>query len=505
MPGRMKVSAPNADATLTPPPIAPAAFSDARAAVERLEEIYERNTAFLRGQFERWLRGEALAARVRAAYPFVRITTATYARVDSRLAYGFVSGPGVHQTTVTRPDLFRGYFTEQIRLLIANHGVPVEIGESAEPIPVHFAYPRDIGVAASFAPAPPERLLRDVFDTPELAAMDDAIADGTPPPPPGAPAPLALFRAARVDYSLHRLAHYTGTGPEHFQNFVIFTNYQFYVDAFARICRARMTAGDAWGAAFVEPGEVVTPNARLGGAGPTGAPPERIPQMPAFHLVEPDHNGITMINIGTGPSNARNITDHVAVMRPYAWLMLGHCAGLRNTQKLGDYVLAHGYVREDHVLDEELPLWVPIPALAEIQVALEEAVGEVTGSTGYELKRVMRTGTVASVDNRNWEIGDHAAIIRRLSLSRAVALDMESAAIAANGFRFRVPYGTLLCVSDKPLHGEIKLAGMAGEFYRQRVDQHLEIGLRALEKLKLQERDRLHSRKLRSFAEVAFQ
>ena len=89
-----------------------------------------------------------------------------------------------------------------------------------------------------------------------------------------------------------------------------------------------------------------------------------------------------MINIGTGPSNARNITDHVAVLRPHAWLMLGHCAGLRNTQELGDYVLAHGYVREDRVLDEELPLWVPVPALAEMQVALEQAVGEVTGLPG---------------------------------------------------------------------------------------------------------------------------
>jgi AMP nucleosidase len=83
--------------------------------------------------------------------------------------------------------------------------------------------------------------------------------------------------------------------------------------------------------------------------------------------------------------------------------MLGHCAGLGNAQRLGDYVLAHGYVREDHVLDQELPLWVPIPALAEIQVALEQAVSEVTGLAGFELKRVMRTGTVASVDNRNWE------------------------------------------------------------------------------------------------------
>ncbi len=495
----------NAQNILSPPPIATERFTDTAAAVARLAEIYERNTEFLRDRFKDCLKGEPPAMRVRATYPFVRITTKSYAQVDSRLSYGFVSGPGTHETTVTRPDLFRSYFTEQIKLLLENHGVPIEIGESHEPIPIHFAYRRDISAEAGLSRSPPSPLLRDLFDTPDLATMDDAIVNGTLQLPPGAPVPLAMFRAARVDYSLHRLFHYTGTDPEHFQNFVIFTNYQFYVDTFARICRAQMEAGDESGVAFVEPGNVVTRNARLGSAASTGTPPERMPQMPAFHLVEPDHSGITMINIGTGPSNARNITDHVAVMRPYAWLMLGHCAGLRNTQKLGDYVLAHGHVREDHVLDEELPLWVPIPALAEMQVALEQAVGEITGYAGFELKRLMRTGTVASVDNRNWELGDHAAIIRRLSQSRAIALDMESAAIAANGFRFRVPYGTLLCVSDRPLHGEIKLAGMAGEFYRQRVDQHLDIGLRAVKKLRSQALERLHSRKLRSFAEVAFQ
>jgi AMP nucleosidase len=491
---------------LTPPPFATESFTDAAAAVARLDEIYERNTRFLRDRFEAYAHGEPLATRVRATYPLVRVTTATHARVDSRLSYGFVARPGVHETTVTRPDLFRAYLTEQIGLLIENHGVPVEIGESSEPIPVHFAYRRDLNIAAALsAGAKPaiERPLRDVFDTPDLAAMDDAIAIGTLQLPPGAPEPLALFRAARIDYSLHRLYHYTGTDPEHFQNFVIFTNYQFYVDAFSRFGHARMTSGHPGSDAFVEPGNVITRNVRLGG-GTSGVAVERMPQMPAFHLVEPGDRGITMVNIGTGPSNARNITDHVAVLRPHAWLMLGRCAGLRNTQKLGDYVLAHGYVREDHVLDLELPLWVPVPALAEMQVALEQAVGEVTGLKGFELKRVMRTGTVASVDNRNWEIGD-PGIIRRLSQSRAIALDMESAAIAANGFRFRVPYGTLLCVSDKPLHGEIKLAGMAGEFYRQRVGQHLEIGLKTLEKLKAQEWERLHSRKLRSFAEVAFQ
>ncbi len=489
---------------LTPPRLPTEAFTNAAAAVARLDEIYARNTRFLRDRFDAYASGEPFEARVRATYPLVRITTSSHARLDSRLAYGFVARPGVHETTVTRPDLFQVYLTEQVGLLIENHGVPVEIGESEEPIPVHFAYQRDANIAAaSIGKAMPDLPLRDVFDTPDLASMDDAIANGTLELAPAAPEPLALFRAARVDYSLHRLYHYTGTDPEHFQNYVIFTNYQFYVDAFARLALERLRAGDPGLDAFVAPGNVIARSARLGG-GETGIVPERMPQMPAYHLVAPGYGGITLINIGTGPSNARTITDHVAVLRPHAWLMLGHCAGLRNTQKLGDYVLAHGYVREDHVLDEELPLWAPIPALAEMQVALEQAVSEVTGLGGFDLKRVMRTGTVASVDNRNWEIGG-AAVIRRLSQSRAIALDMESAAIAANGFRFRVPYGTLLCVSDKPLHGEIKLAGMAGEFYRRRVGQHLDIGLKALEKLKAQEPERLHSRKLRSFAEVAFQ
>ncbi len=51
----------------------------------------------------------------------------------------------------------------------------------------------------------------------------------------------------------------------------------------------------------------------------------------------------------------------------------------------------------------------------------------------------MRTGTVATIDNRNWELRDHLELVERFAQSRAIALDMESATIAANGFRFRVP------------------------------------------------------------------
>ncbi|MEQ8349526.1 MAG: AMP nucleosidase [Sneathiellaceae bacterium] len=391
---------------MQPPPIETQAFTDAAAAVAQLVEIYERNTAFLRQQFEDWLGGRPPAEKVRATYPFVRIVTRSHALVDSRLAYGFLSHPGAHETTITRPDLFGAYLREQIGLLLANHGGPVEIGESLEPIPVHFAYRRDISLETEAlqrdAAAPAEGLLRDLFDVPDLADMDDAIVDGALPASPASAAPLALFRAARTDYSLHRLLHYTGTSPKHFQNFVIFTNYQFYVEAFEQIAHGRIAASAEGGLSFVGPGDTIAAAATGDGTvAVSGSPPPRLPQMPAYHLVAPGNRGITMINIGAGPSNARTMTDHVAVLRPHAWLMLGHCAGLRNSQKLGDYVLAHGYVRDDHVLDAELPPWVPIPPLAEVQVALERAVAEVTGLAGYELKKVMRTGTVASVDNRN--------------------------------------------------------------------------------------------------------
>src|SRR5262245_38935070 len=139
-----------APSILSPKRMATEAFMDASAASARLEQIYERNTTFLPDPLEPYVRDEPPKTRVRATYPFVRITTSTHARVDSRLSYGFVSGPGVHATSVTRPDLFRDYLAEQIGLLIQNHGVPVEVGESEEPIPVHFAYRRNINLAASF-------------------------------------------------------------------------------------------------------------------------------------------------------------------------------------------------------------------------------------------------------------------------------------------------------------------------------------------------------------------
>lgn len=477
----------------------PRSFSDAAAAVAYLQTLYEQAATFLCESFSATLRdGAPEATRFRAYYPEVRIRTTTFAGVDSRLSFGHVAEPGIYAATISRPDLFENYLTQQIGLLLKNHGVPVSVGPSLTPMPVHFAVANDTAISVPQEGAG-EFTLRDVFDVPDLATTNDTIVNGTGFTYEDGAFALAPFTAQRIDYSLARLAHYTATAPEHFQNHVLFTNYQFYVDEFEAYARAQLADPASGYTGFVATGniEITDPDAPI-------AQPEKMPQMPTYHLKRADGGGITLVNIGVGPSNAKTATDHIAVLRPHAWLMVGHCAGLRNSQQLGDFVLAHAYLREDKVLDDDLPLWVPIPALAEIQVALETAVAAVTQLEGYELKRIMRTGTVASFDNRNWELRDQSGPVQRLSQSRAVALDMESATIAANGFRFRVPYGTLLCVSDKPLHGELKLPGMASDFYKTQVTRHLLIGIRAMEHLREMPLERLHSRKLRSFEETAF-
>ena len=303
------------------------------------------------------------------------------------------------------------------------------------------------------------------------------MADGQWEVPEGEPRPLSLFDAVRVDYSLRRLVHYTGSDWRNVQQWILLTNYHRYVDQFVRWGRGTARRGRPL-RALVLPGgaEIGRGSIPEGAGGGHRRQPWHRFQMPAYHLIARDGQGVTLVNIGVGPSNAKNITDHLAVLRPNCWLMVGHCGGLRQSQQIGDYVLAHAYLRQDGILDSLVPPDVPIPALAEVQIALQDAAALVTGREGEALKQRLRTGTVVTNDDRNWELR-YTQERRRINLSRAIAVDMESGTVAANGYRLRVPYGTLLCVSDKPLHGEIKLPGAANAFYESAVAQHLEIGL----------------------------
>lgn len=475
----------------------------AEAAVARLTAEHQASVEALRQALAAFLRdGAAPDPKLRAdgafVYPELRVEWPD-GRPAPRLtrAYARLSAPGAYAATVTRPDLFRDYLTEQLALLIADFDVEVSVARSAQEIP--FPYVLD-GTSLAGAEVGADVLARH-FPTTELAHIGDEVADGYWRRPAGAPRPLALFDALRTDFSLARLAHYTGAPAEHVQPYVLFTNYQRYVDEFVRWACGRLVEGGPY-IGLSTPGGVIgqaeaaDPEAVVAdGAG-------RRRQMPAYHLMAENGGGVTLINMGVGPSNAKTITDHLAVLRPQAWIMIGHCGGLRATQTIGDYVLAHAYLRDDHVLDSVLPPEIPIAPIAEVQLALNRAAEIVTGETGDDLKRRLRTGTVVTTDDRNWELRYSLSALR-FNQSRAVAIDMESATIAAQGYRFRVPYGTLLCVSDKPLHGEIKLPGQANAFYERAIGQHLQIGLAAMDLLR-GEGARLHSRKLRSFDEPPF-
>ena len=472
-------------------------------AVDLLAQRYDSAVASLRAALDKFLReGEPPTQAERAAfrYPKLRVTYRPEGAPPSNArAFAKFSTPGVYSTTVTQPADFRDYLLEQLRPLVAEYNAEIEVTHSSQEIayPYVFESGDELGRGGMTAAD-----IARHFPTPSLAEIGDEIADGLFDIHPGGERPLALFDAPRVDYSLRRLVHYTGSDWRAMQRWVLLTNYHRYVDQFVHWGLEQLRS-DA-GARLVLPGNV--------GIEPGHSPEEAERllegvvwhrfQMPAYHLTRKDGQGVSLVNIGVGPANAKNITDHIAVLRPDCWLMVGHCAGLRQSQEIGDYVLAHAYLRQDGILDEAVPLSVPIPALAEVQVALQESVASLTGDRGEALKRRLRTGTVVTYDDRNWELR-WSKERRRINLSRAIAVDMESATIATQGFRMRVPYGTLLCVSDKPLHGEIKLPGAANAFYDRAIGQHLQIGIAALETLQKQ-RGTLHSRKLRSFDEPPF-
>jgi AMP nucleosidase len=332
---------------------------------------------------------------------------------------------------------------------------PVLEGEFASPQAIRWYLERELGrLAASGAriSVSPGRPALDLRDPRLGAAVDETRWDLRRKK-------LFLFAPERMALSIDRLEHYTGTAAESFQRYVLLTNYSWYVEEF-RAALPGCTGPDTDGR-----------------------------QMPAWHHQLPGQAGVTMVNIGVGPSNAKTITDHLAVLRPDLVLMIGHCAGLRNHQEVGDLVLATGYLRDDRVLDDMLPLSVPVVSNHTLNTLLLSEV------TARRLRS--RMGTVYTTANRNWEF-DLAVVEDRLRLSRALAVDMESATVATNGFRYRIPSATLLAVSDKPLHAQPKLSADAQSFYEATRRQHVEIAISVVEKVRRLYPDGLPAADLRS-------
>ena len=273
---------------------------------------------------------------------------------------------------------------------------------------------------------------------------------------------LFLFSPERVDLSINRLLHYTGTEPKHFQRYILFTNYDMHVEVFKE----------------------KFPDAML--------PHSESVQMPAYHWVQPNNTGISLVNIGVGPSNAKTITDHVSVLRPDAMIMVGHCGGLRNHQNIGDFVLANGYFRDDRVLDDAFPIGNPVIPNYLLNSYLKQALDQ------HGIQH--RIGTVFTTANRNWEFSAKDTV-QKIHQRRSVAIDMESATVATNGFRYRVPHATLLSVSDKPLHGKPKLSQQAQDFYNRSKKMHLELVLETIEFVKENHPEGLPNSSIRSINE----
>ncbi|MBC3186451.1 AMP nucleosidase [Corynebacterium sp. zg-331] len=446
-------------------------------AMDRLVELYDAAAAraaeiFREGTYEDYRE---------VTYPRLEVEVTRWRPIDRRAPFGYVDEAGRYAAELSRPALLRGYFTEQLTELAGNYPCEIFVGPSTTRIPPEYLRGLENVDEARRAGDLGEEVPR-----PTLDEVDDGIVDSRWEAFHGPVKPLFHFGPQRFDIACARIEHYTGIAVETLQKYILFTNYPMHTTEFVNLGLRELGRE---GSRYTR---LVLPNGRRITDSSQEIDTASARQMPRYDLCTESGDGISMINIGVGPSNAKTITDCLAVLRPEAWIMIGHCAGLDARMRMGDLILGNAYQREDHLLDRRIARDVPIPAVPEIQRALESSVTDIYGND----KSLMRTGTVLSTDDRNWEWRTTRELWEWLRGSTAVAVDMESCTLAANGYRYRVPYGTLLSVSDLPLHAVPKLPAQAQAFYSSSKAAHVMCAVRAMEYLAHDPR-RLRTRKLR--------
>lgn len=460
-------------------------------AVEELCRIYQQSTEraveiFASGDYQHYCD---------VVYPKLIVDIKKWQPIDRTEPFGYVDKPGRYSAILSRPMLLRDYLITQLTRLNSNYECEITVIPSQIRIP-----PEYIEGIAGVTEARRAGDLREEVPRPSLDDVDDAIIDGDWEAFHGEELPLFHFTAQRFDIACARIAHYTGIEVESVQKYILFTNYAMHTQEFVRYGLSELQREGSRYQALILPNGVKIDAQAAAQMKAEDLDLESKYQMPRYDLICPDGDGITMINIGVGPSNSKTITDCLAVLRPEVWVMIGHCAGLDGRMRLGDLILGNAYQRHDHILEDAIALSVPIPAVPEVQKALEKAVKKIYGDD----LSLMRTGTVLTTDDRNWEWKTQKELWEFLRGSTAAACDMESATLAANGYRYRVPYGSLLSVSDLPLHAVPKLPAAAQAFYANSKQAHVMCAVRAMEKLAANP-ERLRTRKLRrTIAEVPF-
>ncbi|KAF5068174.1 AMP nucleosidase [anaerobic digester metagenome] len=233
------------------------------------------------------------------------------------------------------------------------------------------------------------------------------------------------------------LPRYTGTSLQEFGGYILLTNFNHYLELFAR-----------WNNVEIRGVNRAMPSATAG--------------------------EITMINFGMGSANAATIMDLLGSIRPQAVLFLGKCGGLKHRAELGDLILPIAAIRGEGTSDDYFPHEVPaLPAFS-----LQKAIS----TTIRDFNRDYWTGTVYTTNRRVWEHDD--VFKEYLRSIRAMAIDMETATIFSVGFFNEIPTGALLLVSDQPMISSgVKTEESDRHVTEEFVEIHLKIGIESLKQL----------------------
>lgn len=234
------------------------------------------------------------------------------------------------------------------------------------------------------------------------------------------------------------LPRYTGKQLEEFGDYILLTNFQDYVERFARKFEVPIDGSDR--------------------------------NMPSASA-----EGMTMINFGMGSPNAATVMDLLSAIRPKSVLFLGKCGGLKKKNQLGDFILPIAAIRREGTSDEYLPPEIPaLPAFS-----LQRAVSHILRNSGQDYW----TGVVTTINRRVWEFDDRFK--KYLKKTRAMAIDMETATLFTVGFANQIPTGALLLVSDQPMISTgVKTSASDKKVSSAYVERHIQAGIDALMEIK---------------------
>ena len=233
------------------------------------------------------------------------------------------------------------------------------------------------------------------------------------------------------------LPRYTGVPLKDFGRYILLTNFDRYIELFARWHHVPVCGRDK-------------------------------------PMLSATANDITIINFGMGSATAATVMDLLSAVHPEAVLFLGKCGGIKHRARIGDLILPIAAIRGDGTSNDYFPPEVPaLPSFA-----LQKAIS----TTIRDHRRDYWTGTVYTTNRRVWEHDRHFnAYLKKI---RAMAVDMETATIFITGFANEIPTGALLLVSDEPMTPEgVKTSQSDRQVDQQHVHSHLRIGLDSLKQL----------------------